>query len=404
MEKFTIVIPTRNNVNTLKHTISTCLRQDYPNFEIIISDNCSNDGTFEMVNSIKDDRIKYIKTPKSLSMTENFEFALSNTSDGFISFIGADDGLMPDAINYVNKIITQYKVKSVCCQYAFYYWPDVPLVEKGKLILNGLGIYKNGVELRNASEWVQKTIDFKTAQYVCELPSLYYGFIHKSVIEKSMKNGKYYHSITPDAYSAFATSLNIDEYAFSYTPFCIAGISGRSNGLSQSLDGEVAQKFLIENAHPIHKDFVFSPAHEVILGEAFFQARDVFPEKCKGLNFNVRLMLKKALLSAGTNNPVSEKVISSAKLMAEMHEINFSDIATSKKDKLYRVLFLMKKSFLDFLSNPRWVVGMRNSTDFNIKNIDEASTALGVMANLNSRKKYEKTFNLLFERVIKRLS
>ena len=36
MEKFTVVIPTRNNVHSLKHTINTCLRQNYPNFEIII--------------------------------------------------------------------------------------------------------------------------------------------------------------------------------------------------------------------------------------------------------------------------------------------------------------------------------------------------------------------------------
>ncbi len=402
MEKFTVVIPTRNNVHSLKHTINTCLRQNYPNFEIIISDNCSEDGTSEMVNSINDDRIKYIKTPRPLSMTENFEFALSNTTDGYISFIGADDGLMPDAINYVFSIVSKYNVKTVCCQYASYNWPEVPLIDKGKLMLNGLGIYKNGLELRNSFEWLQKTIDYQSVQYVCELPSLYYGFVHRSVIDKCMKNGKYFHSITPDAYSAFATSMNITDYIFSYTPFCIAGISGKSNGLSQALNGELAQEFLKETAHPIHKDFVFSPAHEVILGEAFFQAKDLFADKCKGLKFNICLMLKKAIMSAGKNTPISGQVMESAKLMAEMHGISLDDIKPRKIDKIYRATKKLKKSISDCVFNFRWILGFKDSTLLNVNNIDEASIVLSVLSKINMKYKYETTFRVLIDKIKKR--
>ena len=401
MEKFTIVIPTRNNVHTLKHTINSCLRQEYPNFEIIISDNSSDDGTYEMVNSIKDKRIKYIKTPRSLSMTENFEFALSNTNEGYISFIGADDGLMPDAINYVNSLIIKYKVKSVCCQYASYNWPDAPLKDSGKLMLNGLGIYKNGYELRNSYEWIQRTIDFKTSQYVCELPSLYYGFVHRSVIDQCMKNGIYFHSITPDAYSAFVTSMNITDYIFSFTPFCIAGISGKSNGLSQALNGELAQQFLKESAHPIHKEFVFSPAHEVILGEAFFQARDLFPEKCNGLHFNIHLMLKKAIMSAGSNSPISEYVFTSASLMAEKHGVSIKEIKANKIDLYSRAFKKLKKGMLDSLFKYHWIVGFKKSTLFNINNIDEASIALGIVAKLNMSCKFETTLSAFISRVKK---
>lgn len=49
MEKYTVVIPTRNSIETLKHTLSTCLTQTYSNFEILVSDNCSDDNTEEYI-------------------------------------------------------------------------------------------------------------------------------------------------------------------------------------------------------------------------------------------------------------------------------------------------------------------------------------------------------------------
>lgn len=54
---------------------------------------------------LRDKRVRYIKTGKPISMTENFEFALSNAREGYIMFLGADKGLMPDAIKYVNEIV-----------------------------------------------------------------------------------------------------------------------------------------------------------------------------------------------------------------------------------------------------------------------------------------------------------
>ena len=73
--KFTIIIPTRERCDTLYHTIRTCLNQTYKNYEIIVSDNFSQDDTKKIVTSFDDKRITYINTGKRCSMSENFEFA-----------------------------------------------------------------------------------------------------------------------------------------------------------------------------------------------------------------------------------------------------------------------------------------------------------------------------------------
>ena len=57
---FTVIIPQKDRAEYLIHTLRTCIIQDYPNFEIIVSDDCSVDESVEVVRKmIKiDSRIK----------------------------------------------------------------------------------------------------------------------------------------------------------------------------------------------------------------------------------------------------------------------------------------------------------------------------------------------------------
>ena len=47
---FTIIIPTRERCDTLKYAIQTVLNQEYDDFEILVSDNCSTDHTQSIIN------------------------------------------------------------------------------------------------------------------------------------------------------------------------------------------------------------------------------------------------------------------------------------------------------------------------------------------------------------------
>ena len=220
MEKYTVIIPTRDRAETLDATLRTCLRQTYRNFEIVVSDNCSVDNTKEIVERFNDPRVRYINPGRRLSMSGNFEFALGHVTEGFVMFIGSDDGIMPGAIDYVDTIVKKFQVDAVSCSQATYVWPDFPDERiAGRLTFGGL---RHHVEIRRSSEWIEKTLNFQVP-YCFDLPNLYCGFVHKRVIDKAYKDGQYFRSIAPDAYSAFATAIFIDKYAFSYRPFSIAG-------------------------------------------------------------------------------------------------------------------------------------------------------------------------------------
>ena len=107
-----VVIPTRERADTLKFCLQTVLMQAYSNLRIIVSDNFSNDSTKDVVLRFNDERITYLNTGQRLSMSHNWEFALSKITDGWVTILGDDDGLLPGALERVAEIIKVTKRSS----------------------------------------------------------------------------------------------------------------------------------------------------------------------------------------------------------------------------------------------------------------------------------------------------
>lgn len=385
MEKYTVIIPTRDRAETLKATIHTCLRQTYKNFEIIVSDNCSVDDTKKIVLEFKDSRIKYINPGQRLSMSGNFEFALGHVAEGFVMFIGSDDGIMPGAIDYVNFIVEKFNVDAVSCAQATYVWPDfIDQSIAGRLTLGG---GRNDVEIRNASEWIHRTLNFES-MYCFGLPSLYCGFVKKSIINKAYKDGTYFKSITPDAYSAFATAIFIDKFAYSYRPFVIAGASSKSNGASAlhpKGDKKESNKFHSENNIKFCDGFINCPSFEVICAETFAQLKKLFPDLC----FNYEINYKKMLINAlrNTNEKTKEDVLIAVELM----RLNFSDILDKQQNyvrfKKYNFIGRLF-SLIKLLSNYSQIIEIRNSHLYGVMDVNDAALVADILMQNKSNQNF----------------
>src|SRR6266511_1574677 len=94
-----IVIPTRERVETLRSTLGTVVEQQSDRVEFIVADNASSDGTREFVATIRDSRLRYINSGKRLSMSANWELALSHARGDYIVIIGDDDAFIPGAVD-----------------------------------------------------------------------------------------------------------------------------------------------------------------------------------------------------------------------------------------------------------------------------------------------------------------
>ena len=75
LPRFTVIKPQKNRAEYLIHTLRTCMIQDYPNFEVIVGDDCSDDNTVKLVRELQkqDSRIKLIAHQQHVGMRMNFE-------------------------------------------------------------------------------------------------------------------------------------------------------------------------------------------------------------------------------------------------------------------------------------------------------------------------------------------
>jgi glycosyltransferase involved in cell wall biosynthesis len=267
--------------------------------EIIVSDNFSQDRTREIVESYKDPRIRYINTGKRLSMTDNFEFALSHVRpEGYVIYIGDDDGLLPNAIRDMNAVITQTGAHVLQWDVPIYNWPTL---ESNNaiwwLIPNRLLIPSlvSGTTVRNSATTIQNVLSFKATFE--SLPMMYmHSAIGYEVIKRIKESsGRFYHSMIPDVYSGFAIAWAVDSFVHSRRPYAIAGVSHHSNGAStasgSSSSSEAFQKFLSEDNLPVHPSLVISRSTWACIIECFLQARDHLP-----LPKEFKLDMKKLLL------------------------------------------------------------------------------------------------------------
>tara|TARA_B110000438_G_scaffold135785_1_gene131289 strand:- start:5949 stop:6848 length:900 start_codon:yes stop_codon:yes gene_type:complete len=95
--KITIAIPVYNGEKFLKKCVESILKQTRVDFELIISDNASTDGTAAICKEYekKDERIKCIFQKKNMGAINNFKILLENAIGDYFLFVAVDNYLSP---------------------------------------------------------------------------------------------------------------------------------------------------------------------------------------------------------------------------------------------------------------------------------------------------------------------
>lgn len=102
---FSIIIPTFNRADDLKRAITCILRQNFEDFEIIVSDNNSKDDTEKVVKSFMSKKIVYFKNKKNIGWIPNLKMGVKIAKGRYVMFHGDDDFII-----YKNTLEEIYKV------------------------------------------------------------------------------------------------------------------------------------------------------------------------------------------------------------------------------------------------------------------------------------------------------
>lgn len=279
--KFTLIIPTRERPDTLEFCLRNILDQDYQNFEVLVSDNFSQDDTKQIVSNFLDSRVSYLNTGKRISMSHNWEFALSQVTSGWVMFIGDDDGLLPNALKTLNEVIQKTGCQAVSAMNCVYTWPGhFSSSPKGEL---SIPLRKKELfEVRDTAEWLRKAmngdVDYR------ELPWLYNGGAADIDVINKLRtpSGVFFNSINPDIFSAVALSVGLSHYAYINAPVGVNGASKHSGGTSLMTNGGLSKaspssKFLAEENIPFHPSLIFGRSIHMMVYECYLQAKYLYP-------------------------------------------------------------------------------------------------------------------------------
>lgn len=110
-ELVTIIIPVYNRKNLVHKAIEAAINQTYRNIEIIIGDNCSNDGTWDVLKeySKKDHRISIFRNETNIGPVKNWHKCLNRSNGKFVKLLFSDDWIDLDFIEKTLPLFSNQK-------------------------------------------------------------------------------------------------------------------------------------------------------------------------------------------------------------------------------------------------------------------------------------------------------
>lgn len=283
--RFTVIIPQKNRAEYLVHTLRTCMIQNYPNFEIIVADDCSEDNTVELVKQFqqKDSRIKLIEHREHVGMRINFENALNEVKEGYVMALGGDDGLTPGCIWRMYEIFKETKVSLLTWRNAGFIYPMDGDAD-GRFSVPRERF--NGVKILNGNDFLNKIA--RTMNYMdVECPMFYIKGVASISLVNRVKSrtpdGCFYYCPTPDGFSGVVLAGEAGKYAFTCEPLSINGGSIKSQGRAYKLTDEASKKesqqFFDDNVRrTMHKDLAsqpYSPLITLMTADYLLTVRDL---------------------------------------------------------------------------------------------------------------------------------
>ena len=113
MSRFSIILPVRNGGSYVHECVRSILAQSYSEFQLVVLDNCSADGTREWLESLHDQRIVIYPAERPLTIEENWHRVVTIPKNEFITLIGHDDILDPHYLSVMDRLIARHPKASL---------------------------------------------------------------------------------------------------------------------------------------------------------------------------------------------------------------------------------------------------------------------------------------------------
>ena len=238
-----VVIPTRNRGHLLASAIQSVLWQDFDDFELIVSDNCSADDTAQVIRDTGGERVRYVRPDRVLSMPDHWEFALDHARGQFITDLCDDDVWVPGALRRVVEILTHSGSDLVVSYSGIYNAPNwLDVAQQNTLVLAPFS--RNVLEFESVAT-IQRI--YSECRVLHDLPRMLNSFCRRETLARVRSEAGRVFLLCPD-YSFAAMILTATPgWLYVDEPLHLQGVFPEGIGSTQSFNrGEPSLEFARE--------------------------------------------------------------------------------------------------------------------------------------------------------------
>jgi glycosyltransferase involved in cell wall biosynthesis len=253
--KFSVLLPTRNRLEFLRHAVESVRRQDYADWELVISDNCSEDDIAGYVRTLDDPRIVYVRTNTFVPVTDNWNNALAHSTGDYVVMLGDDDALLHTHLSTTAELIERFEAPDVVYTGAYLYaYPGVmPDAPGGFLQPYGYAEFLRGREEpfvlspADARRMVEDFFDFRVSYGF----NMQFSVVSRALIDRLALKGPFYQSPFPDYYASNVMFLTARRIVACPRPLVVIGVTPKSYGFYHANGQEAGgMAFLNGSADP----------------------------------------------------------------------------------------------------------------------------------------------------------
>ena len=133
MPRFSVIIPLYNKAPYVGKTVESVLGQTFGDYELIIVDNGSNDGSHEIVAAFTDHRIKIVRLEENVGVSNARNKGVAMASAPIVTFLDADDWWEPTFLEEMAGLIERHPDAGI-------YGTGYYIVKNGKKRLAPIGV------------------------------------------------------------------------------------------------------------------------------------------------------------------------------------------------------------------------------------------------------------------------
>lgn len=136
---FSVIIPLYNKAPYVRKTVESVLRQTFDDYELVIIDNGSNDGSSEIVASFTDPRIRIVRLEENVGVSNARNKGVSLSTAPYITFLDADDWWEPTFLEEMAGLIKRHPGAGI-------YGTKYYIVKNGKKRVAPIGVDEDFLE------------------------------------------------------------------------------------------------------------------------------------------------------------------------------------------------------------------------------------------------------------------